>query len=514
MKIGVLIDSNSVRNFEYVLLKYLADSPLYECEVIISSSSHRQTTNSLLDSYLKFDKFVNARGKNHMQLRTIDDLNIVTKIEIAECDLLLNLSSETLTQKSITLAQYGVWELRFGQTQTDAHLAGIMEVFQTEDTTPIRLCKLPDSSGNGYIIDQMLCATHELSPVKNRSDVVWKSHMLVVRNLEKLVKAPQHFMQEKYQNLYFFKDKKTDSQINVETTLLVLKQGLKNITSRFDRLFRKQQWSIYYAPNTKETTFNQNMSAFEILEPPKEEFWADPFVVDKDDKSYIFFEAYIYKTHKGHLSVVEYDHKTGQMSEAKEILKTPYHLSYPFMMEHEGEIYMIPEGCKDNDVKLYKATNFPYEWEVERILLDDIVAVDTTLFFKDDTWWLFANVAEKEGFSLNEELYIYHCKDFLTDTWTPHQQNPVLSSVQTSRPAGGIILHHGDYYRPSQNSVGCYGRSTNFNKITTLTPECYEEVFVSEITPEYIDGIYAVHTYNASQNMTVIDGLKKIGRFF
>jgi hypothetical protein len=255
------------------------------------------------------------------------------------------------------------------------------------------------------------------------------------------------------------------------------------------------------------------MSNFKEIPTPKEFFWADPFVIDKDEKSYIFFEEYVYKTHKGHLSVIEYDHTIGKFSDTKEILHTPYHLSYPFMLEYEGENYMIPEGCKDGDIKLYKAINFPYEWEVERVLIDNIVAADTTLFFKDGFWWIFVNIEDKKGFSMNEELSIFYCKDFLKDEWIPHKQNPIISSVQTSRPAGGIIEYKNEYYRPSQNSVGCYGRSTNFNKIIKLSTEEYEEQFVSEITPEMIDGIYAVHTYNSSKKMTVVDGLKKIGRF-
>jgi hypothetical protein len=184
------------------------------------------------------------------------------------------------------------------------------------------------------------------------------------------------------------------------------------------------------------------------------------------------------------------------------------------MMEHEGEFYMVPEGSADGDIKLYKAKTFPHEWELVRVMIPDIVAVDMTLFYKDDRWWMFANVVEKDGFSANDELYIYHCKDFLTDEWIAHTQNPVISSVETSRPAGHILTYNDELYRPSQNSVGWYGRATNFNKIVTLTEDEYKEEFVSEITPEFVDGIYAVHTYNASKKLTVIDGLKKIRRFF
>ena len=146
--------------------------------------------------------------------------------------------------------------------------------------------------------------------------------------------------------------------------------------------------------------------------------------------------------------------------------------------------------------------------------MDDVIAVDTTLFYKDGIWWMFTNMVEKDNLSLNEELCIFWCKDFLIDEWIPHAQNPVISSLKTSRPAGGIIEQKGEFYRPSQNSVGWYGKSTNFNKISTLTPDVYEEEFVSEIIPDLVVGTYAIHTYNTSKKITVIDGLKKIWRFF
>ncbi len=518
MKVGVLIDSNTVRNFEYEILKGLNALEVCQTVICIIDSNIKLQRNPLLNGYLKFDAVINARGKNHIAKKSIGDLNIETlssldQIAEQKFDLLVNLGTQKLSDEIISFPKYGVWELKYGEVQNSANMAGIIEVFKSSNTTIITLNKLPDSTGDGYIVDKFLCATHDLSPVKNRSDTVWRSHTLVLQNIEKLALHRDSFIKEKMQNLYFFKDKEFNSPKLLETLFPVLKLGFKNITSRFDKLFRKQQWSIYFALNTKDNAFNQNMSDFKEIPTPKEFFWADPFVVDKDDKSYIFFEEYVYKTHKGHLSVVEYDHCSGKISEAREVLNTPYHLSYPFIMEHEGEFYMIPEGSKDRDIKLYRAKNFPLEWEEIRTLIDNIVAVDTTLFYKDNSWWMFTNVAEYEGLSLNDELYIYHCKDFLKDEWIPHTQNPVISSLQTSRPAGGIIDYEGDYYRPSQNSVGWYGRSTNFNKILTLTPDVYKEKFVSEITPDFIDGIYAVHTYNSSKRLTVVDGLKKIKRF-
>jgi len=211
---------------------------------------------------------------------------------------------------------------------------------------------------------------------------------------------------------------------------------------------------------------------------------------------------------------LEYDHDSKTLSEPVIVIDTEYHQSYPFIMEYENEIYMIPEGSKDKDVKLYRATNFPYQWEVVRTFFTGKEAVDMTLFYYEHKWWLFVNMISSPGESLNEELYIFHCDDFRTDEWIPHMQNPVISSIQTSRPAGKIIEYEGTLYRPSQNSTKGYGYGTNFNRILVLTPEEYKEEFVTKITPDFINGIKAVHTYNSSEKLTVVDCLQKVRRFF
>lgn len=507
LKVGVIIDCNFVKDFEYEFLKDLNRSKFCETHIYATKVKTKLQNTLLLDAYLKFDKIINARGKDHFSKKSIDDLGIKTVTSLDEnFDLFVNFSDGKVN----ALSKHGTWELRYGEAQSTAKKAGIDEVFNESCTTVITLHRLRDKLENSYIIDKFLCATHELSPVKNRSDVLWRSHDLLFKNIEKL--ALKKTINTK--DLCFFKDKDIKDPKILDTLLSLFKHLLRNFTFRVDKLLKKQQWSVYFAINKEGSNFNQNMSSFKEIPTPKEFFWADPFVVDKDDKSYIFFEEYVYKTHKGHLCVIEYDHKSEIFSQAKEILNTPYHLSYPFIMEYNNNVYMIPEGSKDKDIKLYKATNFPHDWELIKVLLKDIVAVDTTIFKKDGLWWMFANVSSKDEFSLNEELNIYYCEDFLKDEWEPHVQNPVVSSLQTSRPAGSIMEYNGDYYRPSQNSVGWYGKSTNFNKIITLTKDEYKEEFISEITPNLVDGIYAVHTYNSSKKLTVIDGLKKIRRFF
>ena len=436
------------------------------------------------------------------------------KIKRERIDLILKFNNTDFKGKILSLATFGIWELVYGKAKTDAEKAAIYAAFNSEKTLTATLQKLHNESNSGYVIDTYLASADELSVFINQNLICWKTHMMIPRNIEKLIQSPTKFIDEKSKDISFFKVNNISYPANSEMIKPLLMLGYKNIISRIDRLFYKAQWSIYYAENESAVHFQRDLSKFKKIDTPKHLFWADPFVIDKDNKSYIFFEDYIYKTGKGHISVIEYDHKTKSTTKPSIVIDTAYHQSYPFIMEYEGEIYMIPEGSKDKDIKLYKAADFPHKWEVVRTFFQGKEAVDMTLFYNEGKWWLFANMIEETGQSLNEELYIFYCDDFRTDEWKPHQKNPVIRSIQTSRPAGKIISYNGTLYRPSQNSVGSYGYSTNFNRILKLTSEEYQEEFVSEITPHFIKNAQAIHTYNSSEKLTVIDVVHKIRRFF
>jgi len=45
------------------------------------------------------------------------------------------------------------------------------------------------------------------------------------------------------------------------------------------------------------------------------------------------------------------------------VLDEPYHLSYPYVFEWQGDYYMVPESYQVNSILLYRAVNFPTDWE-------------------------------------------------------------------------------------------------------------------------------------------------------
>ena len=147
-------------------------------------------------------------------------------------------------------------------------------------------------------------------------------------------------------------------------------------------------------------------------------------------------------------------------------------------------------------------------------LMENIEAVDATLHYHQNKWWLFANVVENPGASPCDELFLFYSEELHTKNWTPHPLNPVVSDVKKARSAGNIFIHEGKILRPSQNCSKRYGYGFNINEIKTLNENEYEETEITSIEPNWDARVTATHTLNNAGDLTVIDGYLKRRRYF
>lgn len=265
-------------------------------------------------------------------------------------------------------------------------------------------------------------------------------------------------------------------------------------------LFRGQWILLFHFSNTTSTNF----SRFLQLVPPKDRFWADPFVLFKNNRYYVFFEELLYKTDKGHISVLEIS-KDGKALNPVNILEKPYHLSYPFLFEYEDKLYMIPESWEAKTIQLYECIDFPYDWKFKMNLMEGLSAADTTLHFQNDTWWLFATKDKNGKDALDDHLYLFYADNPLTDNWTPHPKNPIVSDKSRARPAGKLFYKNGKLIRPSQDCTKAYGYAFNFNEIKVLTKTEYQEQLLEKIKPDWAPEIKRTHTFNSVEGLTLID---------
>lgn len=244
------------------------------------------------------------------------------------------------------------------------------------------------------------------------------------------------------------------------------------------------------------------------LSPQPGTFWADPFICERDGRTFVFFEEYSFASRKGHISVLTMDAE-GHASDAQVVLARPYHLSYPFIFEHAGELFMLPETAANRTIELYRCVAFPNQWTPHATVMRDVHAVDSTLVEHDGRWWMFTNVAPYAGSSNYDELFIFHAESPLSERWIPHTKNPVVSHVGFARPAGALFREHGHLIRPSQDCAGEYGRAIRLNRVEVLTPDDYREVHLSTIEPDWDRDIVATHSFSCNERLVMLDGKQR-----
>jgi hypothetical protein len=284
----------------------------------------------------------------------------------------------------------------------------------------------------------------------------------------------------------------------------------KRVAQRaIEKVAKVEQWSLAFRFVDIEP-WSGSLEGFHRLAPPHDGFWADPFPIQRNGKSYVFFEELPTENGRAHISVVEVD-RQGRASTPERVLERDYHLSYPFLVEDAGQLYMVPETAGNRTVEIYRCIDFPRKWRRERVLLDGIVAADATLHHANGRWWMFANVAVN-GAEIHDELHIF-ASDALLGDWQPHTRNPVKSDVRCARPAGRLFTQGGRLYRPSQICAPLYGSGIALNRVTRLDDDAFEEEEERRIVPAPASGLLGLHTINRAADLSVIDAFGRRPRF-
>lgn len=281
-------------------------------------------------------------------------------------------------------------------------------------------------------------------------------------------------------------------------------RALRRLDKTLSSFLFIDQWVIMTAKGADYDSLQ--WSAFHPLIPEKDRYWGDPFIVAKEDRYYVFIEEKIYASGLGRIACLTLDQE-GSLLTSQVALERPYHLSYPFVFEQGRETFMIPETAGNRTVELYRCAHFPNRWEFVRTLMADIYAVDATMFEHENKYWLFANVKEQGGSSL-DALHLFYAESPSTDQWTPHPRNPIVRDIRSARPAGRIFVQDGKLIRPSQDSSRRYGYALRFNRITKLDENDYEEIPLSTFRPSG-GKIQATHTFNQGGKLTVIDAIMR-----
>lgn len=301
---------------------------------------------------------------------------------------------------------------------------------------------------------------------------------------------------------------------NIETVVLILRLLGRMLREQWTKRVRSEGWFIAFRRVQPVEDRNVAEDGLTLLRPPAGHFYADPFAIDKNDKTYIFFEDYCYASQKAAISFVVID-SNGKCSSPDVALEEEYHLSFPSLFEWDGEIYLLPETKDNRTVQLYRAIEFPHRWELSHVLLQNVSAVDSTLLRYENKFWLFTCGLNSRHpwFDGDDELFLFSA-DSLNGPWAAHPKNPIVADVRNCRSAGQIMQWGNQLIRPAQDCAAHYGSAVVFNHIEVLSDDSYRETPIARIARDWLPGNRGTHTFNRSHSYEVWDGRTLVGKFW
>jgi len=291
----------------------------------------------------------------------------------------------------------------------------------------------------------------------------------------------------------------------MDRRMLMLVVGASAIERVWKALFRHEVWRIGLVRQDLQTLVQRKALSGVVwldLKIRRSAIVADPFVVSDADGPVILCELMDYAERPSKLVSI---HQDGSINPIEGDLRHSTHLSYPFVIVHEGRTLCVPETASRGEVALYDVTDLTRPRRV-KTLLPDFPGIDPTVFCHGGRWWMCCT---KAGETVLEDLHLFH-SERLFGSWTAHPRNPVITDISCARPAGPIVLLDGHLCRLGQDCRRSYGDGIDIRRIVRLDPEGYREESFSRIAPEK-GGPYpfGVHTISPGPGFVVVDGKRK-----
>jgi hypothetical protein len=423
------------------------------------------------------------KGKN-TELITEPDL---IKIKDKNLDFILRLGFGILQGGILEAATWGVWSFHHGDEQEyRGGPPGFWEIFNRSKKQGVILQRLGEKLDAGKLILKRHYAVTRHSYSENVGKLLLQSTDMPAQALRMMANGtlqPGDFTEIKTQAPIYRYPK------NLPFLFFLLKLFIHKIRFKWQLLFQQENWIIGYKhPGEKKRRY---------IAPLQEgEYFADPFTFNDHNKNYILAEHFSYKTLKGNIVLIE-----PGMNRVHTLIEKTTHLSYPYIFEEDGQLFVMPEEANSGQLNMYKWNSENKTLDFEKTLLD-LPAVDASMLKYENLYYLFMGI---KGNLPNEKLFIYYAPQ-LEGPYTPHAANPVKVNPEGARMAGGFIFENGEILRPSQSSVESYGEKIIFQKITRLTTTEYEEEFYSEMKPEPDDPYRCgLHNFHATPSLEVVD---------
>ena len=432
--------------------------------------------------------------------------DVIERIRAQRLDVLLRFGFNILRGDILAAARYGVWSYHHGDG--DYYRGGpacFWELYEENPITGTMLQVLTEDLDAGKVLYKGQFATFPgLSRARNCLQPYWGATTFVIQKLHELHQHGWQHLESRALPAAPYRGRKKLYSVPSTWEMLrwlgprLLRRSLRRLTRRpmieHWRLAIRAGACLQAAPGAA-----PDLRGFRFVESPRGHFYADPFLIEHQGQTWLFFEDYDYAADRGVISCAEV--RNGGLGAPLMALERPYHLSYPCLFRAGGDIFMVPESVASGSVDLFRCTRFPDHWTLHKQLLAER-AVDTTVWVDGGLYWFFVTLQEPRGFGT--QLWLFYATDPAGE-WRSHPANPLSTDVRNSRGAGAIFRRDGKLFRPSQDCARHYGFSFSLNEIVACDLERYAERPCLTVSPDWAPGLVATHTYSHAGLVEVID---------
>jgi hypothetical protein len=514
LRIGLLQDSVYANPYIRDLIVWAGQQDDLEISHVIVHAVPHQAGGSAFKAIQAIEQrllrvYDGGRFRDHLSQSRVDDLipNVLStpdpaQIQAAGCDLLLHAGSGALQGEILDVAPLGVISLDYGDNRViQGGPPGFWESYLEWPATGFVIQRLRPDAAEG---DVLLRGSY---PTKwffllNQAALFSKAGVHLKDLLKRLARDRSL--------------PPAEAQVTSRPRLFGAPSAgaclgyLARLKARFIRrttasLFHyRHRWAVSFAPGDWR---HADLARAKTPALPRGRFLADPFLWKHQGKTWCLVEDYGFSKGIGWISAMEID---GQNSTSpEEVLVEPFHLSFPFLFEFNGAIYLCPECSASNQIRLYRSTEFPRKWEFVKAIMSGVSAADTMLFERDGRWWMLTNLDRTGQGDFGAELYLFSAESPLSDSWVPHPRNPLKIDPIGGRNAG--LLRDGEkLFRAGQvQGFDRYGAGTRLFEIISLSASEYEERLVSEIRPTFRKRLLGTHHISSTDGVTVVDSVRR-----
>ena len=439
----------------------------------------------------------------------------VSAIQAYDLDVAFLLGFRIIKGKALSIARHGVWSYHHGDNRHyRGGPAGFWEVYHGRPATGAVLQVLTEELDGGQILARSRSRTNLVSVIANKASSYMDASALLKRELRFLQQEglPSFEGAGRAKDWSAYSPPIYRAPRSKQAAVVAARVAARLLRSKMGTVRTREQWFLLHVFEPDASPSSTDVPCgliykYRPIIPPRDRSWADPFSVCHDGRYFVFFEEYRFSDKHAHIAMLEIG-REGVVQAPRIVLSRQHHLSYPFLFRWNDQWHMMPECRQNRTVEIFRAKQFPDEWESIGPVLQDVNLVDPTLAEIDGRWWMFSSTrVHPAGDAVALNLYYGPTP---LGPWTSHMYNPVKIDIQGARPAGRLFKQGSTWYRPGQDGTRRYGSAIVIHRIDELSPTRFSEVVVDRIEPNWERGLTGVHTINASAGLSVLDARRRL----